>query len=110
MGPLERGDCFIAVEGDVVHGVSEVGEYNGDLVMWKLYVLPGSQRQGVGQLLLETVKQVAARRGRSLVTEYVAGNTRAGEFYRSHGFVNISAPGDLLESVWLRYTPRSEAD
>lgn len=61
-------------------GVSEVGEFNGDLVMWKLYVLPSSQGQGVGRLLLDTGKQLAAVRRRPLLTEYLAGNTCAGSF------------------------------
>ena len=102
-GPLERGDCLIAGQGDTVLGVSEIGDYNGDLVMWKLYVLPGSQRQGVGTMLLEAVKRIAAERDRVLVTEYVAGNTRAGEFYRSQGFEDFAAPAGPLDSSWLRY-------
>lgn len=104
---MERGNCFVAVQADdTILGVTEVGEYDGDLVMWKLHVLPRSQRTGVGQLLLDAVKRLAAERGRPLVTEYIAGNTRAGDFYRSQGFEEISTTTDPLDSVWLRHQPR----
>lgn len=107
--PLERGDCLIATQDNTVLGVSEVGEYDGDLVMWKLYVLPSCQHKGIGQLLLDAVKQLATDRSRPLVTEYVAGNKRAGDFYRSQGFVDISTPASPLDSVWLRYKAQHDS-
>jgi GNAT superfamily N-acetyltransferase len=71
-------------------------------------VLPSRQRGGVGQSLLEAVKHLAADRRFPLITEYIAGNTRAGSFYRSQGFKDdIVAPidPDPLKSLWLRYQP-----
>lgn len=106
--PLEGGDCLIGVQDDTVVGVSEVGEYDGDLVMWKLYVLPSWQRTGVGKSLLDVVKGLAVVRNLPLVTEYVAGNKRAAAFYRSQGFVDTSSPTSPLDTVWAHFgTPRS---
>lgn len=110
---LERGDCLVAVDDDVavdvaldvggaVVGVAEVGRYSGELVMWKLYILPSHQGQGIGRSLLTDVRRLAVQRNLPLATEYIAGNTLAGAFYRSQGFIERSVPGSLLESVWLR--------
>lgn len=84
-------------------GVSEVDHFRDDLVLWKLYVLPDHQRSGVGHALLDAVKHRAAAEGKALLTEYVAANSKAGNFYRSQGFVDMSVPKDELDSVWLRY-------
>ncbi len=91
-------------------GVAELGEHDGDLVMWKLYVLPSSQHHGVGVLLLEAIKHVAAQRRLPLVTECVTENTRAGQFYRSQGFVDVAAPTGALDTVWMRYEQPQRED
>ncbi len=99
---IRSGNIYIALDSDEVVGMSEVAMLNGDLVMWKLYVLPGRQRSGVGRALLDAVKQRAANENKSLLTEYVAANTRAGSFYRSQGFIELKPPASPLDSVWLR--------
>lgn len=108
-GPLEQGEGLIAMVGDEAVGVSQMAALGSDLVMWKLYVLPDRQGNGIGKMLLDTVKRVANQRHRPLITEYVAGNTQAGDFYRSQGFVDTSEPSDLLDSVWLRYACESSS-
>ena len=101
---LEAGDGLVAVDGDRVVGVSEVAEWGEDLVMWKLYVLPARQGEGIGGLLLDAVIALAGRRGRALVTEYVAANTAAGRFYAAHGFEVETDAAEPLGSVWMRLT------
>lgn len=96
-------NVYIALGSDEAVGMSEVAMLDGHLVMWKLYVLPEHQRSGVGRALLNAVKQRAADENKSLLTEYVAANTRAGSFYRSQGFIELDEPpASPLDSVWLR--------
>lgn len=99
------GNVYIAVDNDDVVGMSEVAALDGELVMWKLYVLPGRQRSGVGRALLDAVKRRAAEEDRPLLTEYVAANTSARSFYRSHGFIELAPPSSPLDAVWLRLGP-----
>lgn len=98
---VAAGNVCVAVADDMVVGVSEVGEFEDRFMMWKLYVLPRFQHEGVGTALLKAVRQRAAREGRVLHTEYVAANEPAGGFYRSHGFVAVSTPSGPLDSVWI---------
>lgn len=99
---LEAGNALVAVDDNEVVGVSEVANWGDDLVMWKLYVLPKRQGQGVGAQLLNAVTKLARDRGRALVTEYTAANASAGRFYETHGFETESEPSEPLSSVWMR--------
>lgn len=96
------GNIYVAVDRNEVVGMSQVDLLDGDLVMWKLYVLPALQGRGVGSALLLAVKERARNEGRGLLTEYVAANEHAGAFYRSHGFAALGAPDTPLDAVWMR--------
>ena len=69
-------------DGRVV-GVANLGQVDGDAVMWKLYVHPDRQGHGLGSALLGEVEAAA---GPVLRLEHLAGNDRAAAFYRAHGF------------------------
>jgi GNAT superfamily N-acetyltransferase len=99
---LVAGNALVAADGPIVVGVSEVGDLGVDLALWKLYVLPLWQGQGVGTLLLKAVIETAAARDRSLFTQYVPDNSAAGEFYARHGFQRESEPTDSISPVWMR--------
>lgn len=71
-----------------------------------LYVLPGWQRHGIGQALLEKAKALSPRR---LELYAVQHNTRARTFYENHGFRAVNdqdeppaanEPG--VQYVWRR--------
>ncbi len=84
-------------------GVANLARSEGRWVMWKLYVHPDAQGAGLGTQLLEaTLAQVPA--GEPLWLEYVDGNTRAGDFYAAHGFVEShrEPTGRFPDLVWMR--------
>jgi len=55
-----------------------------------LYVLPGSQRRGVGRALLERVVDLASEKGAAAVrVGYAVDNERAARFYASAGFREV---------------------
>lgn len=54
--------------------------------MWKLYVHPDAQGQGVGKTLLNGLIARLKPTVVTLYTEYLSQNTRAGDFYASQGF------------------------
>ena len=99
---IAANDCLVATHRNDVVGVSEVGELGDDIVMWKLYVLPQWQGQGVGKQLLRAVVRLAEERNLPLVTEYVAANALAGAFYASQGFKAESVPANPMDSIWMR--------
>lgn len=55
--------------------------------MWKLYVRSDVQGQGVGKALLGNLIALLKSTVKTLYTEYLSQNTRAGDFYASQGFV-----------------------
>lgn len=71
-----------------------VGMGNVDLrpevpVIWKLYVLPEFQGEGIGgELLRRLVDEVPRERG-AVAIEYIDGNDRAAAVYARHGFVEV---------------------
>lgn len=80
------GRVHVAVVGHAVVGVSETGEFNGEQVIWKLYLAPDFRGRSLGiELLRHCVDALPAGFGHVLV-EHVAGNARAGSFYQREGF------------------------
>ncbi|WP_426561955.1 GNAT family N-acetyltransferase [Angustibacter sp. McL0619] len=75
-------------EGHVV-GVGNVDLRPDPPVIWKLYVHPGHQGEGVGSSLLTAlIGVVPAARG-TVAIEYIDGNARAAAVYARHGFVEV---------------------
>ena len=101
---IDAGRVTVAeVDGDVV-GVAAAGPLDGRLVLWKLYVLPGHQGEGIGAALLEAVVKAARGRYAQLRLAYLDGNEKAGRFYSRHGFVEVereTGSGGLPDSVWM---------
>ncbi len=89
--------------GEVV-GVASAGPHDGRLVLWKLYVLPGHQGEGVGSALLGSVLEGARGRYADVRLAYLDGNDAARGFYAHHGFTEVErepGSGGLPDSIWM---------
>jgi GNAT superfamily N-acetyltransferase len=105
--PRDELDCEIAA-GVMFWGYEEDGELAGvmgfqlvhdvDLIR-HAYVLPGSQRRGIGGALLKRLRQLSTRR--ILVGTWEAAHW-AISFYRRHGFelVTPARKAALLKTCW----------
>jgi ribosomal protein S18 acetylase RimI-like enzyme len=86
---LSDGCLLVAEDEGRLVGVAELGTFDGDPVLWKLYVHPARRRRGIGrQLLVAAISEVAPEASR-LVLEHLAGNERAAAFYEREGFVHL---------------------
>ena len=103
---IRAGRVTVAeVDGTVV-GIAVVGPHENHLVLWKLYVLPEHQGNGIGSALMESVVARATGEHPEIRLSYLEGNTSAEAFYRSKGFVEIGreSSGDgIPESVWMQF-------
>ena len=70
-------------DGRIV-GVSDLGRYEDRPVVWKMYLRPSSQGQGLGRALLG--RAIAAAGGDDVWVDVFTENRRAIGFYRSQGF------------------------
>ncbi|WPF81416.1 GNAT family N-acetyltransferase [Sanguibacter sp. 4.1] len=100
---IRAGDVDVAEAADGITGMVHVEELGGDLVMWKLYVLPDHQRHGIGRLLVRAAKDRARAQGKDLLTEYESSNDRVRGFYLREGFSTTAAPWPGTDAVWLRW-------
>ena len=87
-------------QGSIV-GLLTAGRPSDDIVsIGRLYVLPGSQRQGIGGKLLDAC--VAAYPGaQKLVLEVEAQNEKGLAFYLKQGFREVSRKEEELEGIAL---------
>jgi GNAT superfamily N-acetyltransferase len=101
---IRAGRMTVAEVDDVVVGVASAGPHEGRLVLWKLYVLPEHQGQGVGARLLEAVVEGARGVYPELRLAYIDGNTTARDFYSHKGFVEVErepGSGGLPDNIWM---------
>lgn len=100
------GDLHLVEQDGRVVGVAEVGTWQDEPVLWKLYVHPDVRGRGVGPALLRAVVAALPAGTERLLLEHFAGNTRAAAFYEREGFTHLRtdpAPdGDpAAATVWL---------
>jgi ribosomal protein S18 acetylase RimI-like enzyme len=89
LAALSDGVLLVAeADGELV-GVAEVGAWDGDPVIWKLYVRPGHRGRGIGRMLLLSAISEVPREASRVVLEHFAGNERAGAFYQREGFEHL---------------------
>lgn len=100
---IRLGNVVVAEATVGIVGIVHVEELGDDLVMWKLYVLPGQQGRGVGRLLVDAAKERARGEGKRLLTEFDASNERVRGFYLREGFSATAAPWPGTKAVWLRW-------
>ncbi len=101
---IENDRVFFHVAKDdqgAIVGLLTAGRPSDEIVsIGRLYVLPGSQRQGIGGKLLDAC--VAAFPGaQKLVLEVEAQNEKGLAFYRKHGFREASRKEEELEGIAL---------
>ena len=102
---IRAGRVTVAELDGTVVGMASVGPHENYLVLWKLYVLPEFQGQGIGSALVESVVASANGVHPEIRISYLTGNTLAQGFYGGKGFVEISRePGcaGVPESVWMQ--------
>lgn len=101
---IRAGRMTVAEVDDDIVGVASAGPHEGRLVLWKLYVLPEHQGQGVGARLLEAVVEGARGVYPELRLAYIDGNTTARDFYSHKGFVEVErepGSGGLPDNIWM---------
>ena len=101
---IENDRVFFHVAKDdqgAIVGLLTAGQPSAEIIsIGRLYVLPGSQRQGIGAKLLDTC--VAAYPGaQKLVLEVEAQNEKGLAFYRKQGFREVSRKEEELEGIAL---------
>ena len=88
---LERGDVYVALDGERIVGAVRTKPQEKDLYIDQIAVDPARQGTGVGSWLLQRIDEVARARGLgglSLETaEMAVANIR---LYRRHGFEIVS--------------------
>jgi len=88
---LERGDVYVALDGERIVGAVRTKPLEKDLYIYQIAVDPARQGTGVGSWLLRRIDEVARARGfggLSLETaEMAAANIR---LYQRHGFGIVS--------------------
>lgn len=103
---IRAGRVTVAEFDDEIIGMSSVGPREGELVLWKLYVLPEYQAGGVGGMLLRAAIAKAREDGYGeLRLSYLDGNDGARGFYEHYGFSQFereSTGSGLPDSVWMR--------
>lgn len=97
LGPaVAAGNVLIALEGGSVVGMAEHGRYDGEPVLWKLYVAPRRRSAGIGPMLLRGVVADLPSGTVRLLTEHIAENERAAAFYRREGFAVLHEGPDII--------------
>ncbi len=101
---IQAGRMTVAeVDGEVV-GVASAGPHEGHLVLWKLYVLPEHQGEGIGARLLEAVVEAVRGIYPEIRLGYIDGNEQARAFYTHKGFVEVDrepGSGGLPDTIWM---------
>jgi ribosomal protein S18 acetylase RimI-like enzyme len=85
INPLEGSTTFVAKEGDTVVGVCRILISRKENRLGALYVLPDSQKKGIGKKLWEQAQKLFDPTKDTFVS-VVTYNTNAIEFYKSLGF------------------------
>lgn len=109
---VDVGRVVIVKTGEQITGVAEWGLYEGEPVVWKLYVQPARRGEGIGPALLAIVTECLPPDANRLRVEHFEANTRAAAFYEREGFTLMRtdrhATDPLLDVVWRERTLTSE--
>lgn len=103
---VERGDVYVAVDGERIVGAVRTKQREKDLYIHTIAVDPARQGTGIGSWLLQRIDEVARARGLgglSLETaEMAVANIR---LYHRHGFEIVSrGPPDHGQDPHIRVT------
>ncbi|WP_404285971.1 GNAT family N-acetyltransferase [Glutamicibacter arilaitensis] len=94
---------FIAFQDGQAVGTLTFGLFEGEPVIWKIYVVPEAHGRGIGTALMD-VAFTAIGPAYDVRIEFVKGNSAAQIFYERRGF-EFDFEEDMAEgftTVWLR--------
>jgi ribosomal protein S18 acetylase RimI-like enzyme len=81
------GEVVVASSGGTLVGVGQRGRWDGEDVIYKLYVDPAHRGRGLGPRLVDALVRQLPADAERLWVEHLAGNERAAAFYEREGFV-----------------------
>jgi ribosomal protein S18 acetylase RimI-like enzyme len=100
----ERHVILAEHDGAIV-GVTELGSYKGEPIIWKLYIAPDLRGQGIGEKLVEGAIAALPDTASSILVEHAAENERVAKFYDRVGFHVAwidEGEGPGATTVWRR--------
>lgn len=101
---ISDGRVWVAdIDGQIV-GMSMYGIEDRTVDIWKLYVRPNFQGQGIGTSLLNRVLDATRHSTDRVVLAYMDGNDETRTFYDRMGFVETHREADDLggrDNVWM---------
>lgn len=105
IGPaVEMGHITVAEGHDGLLGVAEWGPYQGDNVLWKLYLHPDARGMGLGPRMLEHLVGQLPEGSERLLVEVFEANTRARKFYEREGFTylrtDVHPTNPAMNQIW----------
>lgn len=94
---------YIAFQNGEAVGTLTVGQFEGEPVIWKIYVVPKAHGCGIGTELMNTAL-TAIGPAHDVRIEFVKGNSTAQAFYERRGFKFDFEEGmaEGFTTVWLR--------
>lgn len=104
---------IVAVDGNDVVGLVHVDEFDGEPVIWKLYVSPDRRNDGLGARLVRHVVEHLPSGRHRLLTEHIAANLRAAQFYQREGFEvvrTVESDDPQTATVWRSKALDAERD
>lgn len=106
-GAQGAGRLHVASDDGRIVGVCETGEYDGEQVIWKLYLAREARGRSLGVTLMNEAIDALPGSPDHVLVEHLAGNTRAAAFYEREGFtvlrVEPDSGGDrVADVVWRR--------
>ena len=106
---VEASRVHVAVEGEKIIGVVQIGVLGEDHVVWKLYLAPEFRGQSIGADLLQQAIEPLRRVTDHVLVEHFAGNTEAAKFYEREGWTVVSVEPSRSGTpnaavVWRRTT------
>lgn len=101
----EQHWLWVAEEAGEIIGTAHFVLLNPqEAIMWKFYVLPAWQGQGVGRQLFEQGRAVLPPEVHTIFTDYLSTNQRAAAVYVSLGFAFVRAVDETVQGHPLTYT------
>lgn len=94
---------YIAFHRGKAVGTITLGQFEGEPVIWKIYVLPEAHGRGIGTALMNIAMEDVGP-AHDVRIEFVKGNSSASAFYTRRGF-RFDFEEEMAEgftTVWLR--------
>ena len=104
LAAIADGRVWVAEVGGQIVGMSMYGITDRTVDIWKLYVRPDFQGQGIGTSLLNGVLDATRHSTDRVVLAYMDGNDETRAFYDRMGFVETHREADELggpDHVWM---------